>query len=479
MVSDQQERAGQQTLRRGALSLRDVIVQGVAAIGPALSVVALLGVTVGLAGITAPLAFGLGGLVILAECVIVSRLALRWPSAGGWFTWIARSLHPRAGFIAGWFWIIWWPPIPVLTICLGAGVIIQPAVAAYYGVNIAWQWYALAMFIPVLAAALGGIRISARFLIVTTGIEVVILTALALAGLASPGPGGFNAAPLNPALLGHAPDLFLGFVFSILAYTGWESVAPIAEESVNPRRNVPRGMIGAVLIYGAFFLLACWGILVGYGTAHSAASIAADPVFPGFALAERLWGAAWVLVLIVLVNSVLAVAVGGFNGATRTLYAMGRAGALPAWLGRISPRRRTPDAAIGVTCAAGAAGFAACWIWGVGPVYFTWATAITFGLIILYVLANAGVVLRWARDRTFGNPVVCLVLPLLATAALGLVFWKSIDPLPAAPLRWGPVVMAIWLVLGLVVLAVLRVRRREAWIDRAGQAFDEQEGTKP
>jgi amino acid transporter len=476
MVTGQQTTQAAPTLRHGALSLRDVIVQGVAAIGPALSVVALLGVTVGLAGITAPLAFGLGGLVILAECVIVSRLALRWPSAGGWFTWIARSLSPRAGFIAGWFWIIWWPPIPLLTICLAAGVIIQPAVAAYYGVNIAWQWYALAMFVPVLAAALGGIKISARFLIITTGIEVVVLTALAVAGLASPGPGGFTAAPLNPALLHHAPDLFLGFVFSILAYTGWESVAPIAEESVSPRRNVPRGMLGAVLIYGAFFLLACWGILVGVGVGTGAAKIAADPVFPGFALAERLWGAAWVLVLIVLVNSAMAVAVGGFSGATRTLYAMGRAGALPAWFAQVSRRRKTPDAAIAVTTAIGAAGFAACWIWGVGPVYFTWATAITFGLIILYVLANAGVVRRWLADHTFGNPLVCVVLPLLATGALGLVFWKSIDPLPAAPLRWGPVVMAAWLTAGLAVLGVLRLRRREEWIGLAGQAFDEQEG---
>jgi len=60
-------------------------------------------------------------------------------------------------------------------------------------------------------------------------------------GSPSPGPGGFSASgPLNPGNFGLAGNLFLGVVFSIFAFSGWESTGPPGpEESKNPKRNVP------------------------------------------------------------------------------------------------------------------------------------------------------------------------------------------------------------------------------------------------
>ena len=92
-----------------------------------------------------------------------------------------------------------------------------------------WIWViagvALVMFSPT------GNSISEKALIIAGLIVFVIMMALAFAGLASPGPGGFSLGPLNPANFGLAGNLFLGVVFSIFAFSGWESTGPLAEES--------------------------------------------------------------------------------------------------------------------------------------------------------------------------------------------------------------------------------------------------------
>ena len=73
--------------------------QGVTSIAPAYSILASFVATVILAGLVSPWAFLLGGLILILQAVNASQLAKDIPSAGGWYTWIARSLHPRAGFL--------------------------------------------------------------------------------------------------------------------------------------------------------------------------------------------------------------------------------------------------------------------------------------------------------------------------------------------------------------------------------------------
>src|SRR5207245_7326861 len=97
-------------------------------------------------------------------------------------------------------------------------------------------------------------------------LEVGIFLALGLSGFASPGPGGFNFSSLNPNNLPSVNGLYLGVVFTILALSGFEAVAPLAEETENPRRNLPIAIVGSVLLVAIFYALVNWGVLVGHGT---------------------------------------------------------------------------------------------------------------------------------------------------------------------------------------------------------------------
>src|SRR5258706_14760893 len=90
-------------LAKKSVGLLGVLMQGIATIAPAFATVSTFVFTVGLAGLSAPLAYLLAGGILLPFAVAVNQLAKAFPSAGGWYTWIARSPHPRAGFFAGWY----------------------------------------------------------------------------------------------------------------------------------------------------------------------------------------------------------------------------------------------------------------------------------------------------------------------------------------------------------------------------------------
>jgi amino acid transporter len=408
-----------------------------------------------------------------------AQLAKVFPSAGGWYTWIARAFHPRAGFFAGVLFSIWLPPVATLTMAYLAKTVLEPSIKAEYGVDIPWWIWVVAGVALVIFFAYQGISISEKALIITGLIEIVIMVGLAFTGLASPGPGGFSFGPLNPANFGLAGNLFLGVVFSIFAFSGWESTGPLAEESKNPKRNVPIGLVGSVVVLTVYFVFVTWGYLVGIGVSK-VGSIPTATAFPVATIAQRVWGGAWVLLLFALLNSAIALSIACFNGGTRTWYAMGRSGVLPKMVGKVNPARKTPVNAINLQVGVQVLAFACVLIWGAENVFFSWANAITIGLVLMYVLCNIGVVKYYLTEgRGQFNPVLHLVVPLVASAAGIVVVWKSyFSPFTSTgPVFWGLMTFIVVLVLTVVILIYLRVTGKEDWMRRAQLVFEQSGGS--
>jgi amino acid transporter len=465
-------------LREGAVGLPGVLMQGIATIAPAFAILASFVFIVGFAGIVTPWAYLFGGALLALQALSAAQLAKQFPSAGGWYTWIARSLHPRAGFFAGVFFSVWLPPVGALTLSLLGKTVLEPAIKEEYGVTIPWWIWVVAGLALVIWWSYAGIVVSERLLIITGTIEIVIMVALAITALANPGPGGFSFAPLNPGNFHLASNLFLGIVFSIFAFSGWESTGPLAEESRNPRRNVPIGLVGSVLVLMAYFVFVTWGYLVGFGT-DNVGKISFDIPFPVTTVAERVWGGAWVLLLFALLNSAIAVSIACFNGGTRTWYAMGRSGVLPPALGKVVPGRKTPDNAIHLQVAVNVVAFVLVLIFGAEDTFFTWANMITLGLISMYLLANIGVARYYLTEaRSQFNPLLHVVVPAVASAAGLVVVWKSyFSPFQhTGPVYWGLMCFIVLVVVTVLALVVLRARGREDWLHRAQLVFEESGG---
>jgi amino acid transporter len=465
-------------LRENAVGLPGMLMQGIATIGPSFAILASFVFIVSFAGLVTPWAYLFGGILLGLQALSAAQLAKVFPSAGGWYTWIARAFHPRAGFFAGVLFSIWLPPVATLTMAFLAKTVLEPSIKAEYGVDVPWWIWVVAGVALVIFFAYQGISISEKALIITGLIEIVIMVALAFTGLASPGPGGFSFGPLNPGNFGLAGNLFLGVVFSIFAFSGWESTGPLAEESKNPKRNVPIGLVGSVVLLTVYFVFVTWGYLVGIGVSK-VGSIPTASAFPVATLAQRVWGGAWVLLLFALLNSAIALSIACFNGGTRTWYAMGRSGVLPKMVGKVNPTRKTPVNAISLQVGVQVLAFVCVLIWGAEDVFFSWANAITIGLVLMYVLCNIGVVRYYLTEgRAQFNPLLHIVVPVIASAAGVVVVWKSyFSPFTSTgPVFWGLMTFIVVLVLTVVILIYLRVTGREDWMRRAQLVFEQSGG---
>jgi len=459
-------------LKANSVGLLGVLMQGIATIAPAFAVLSTFVFTVGLAGLAAPLAYLLAGVALLPLALSVNELSRVFPSAGGWYTWIARSLHPRAGFFAGWYMSLWLPLAPTLVFAYLASTVLTPCVAAEYGVHVpVWLWTVVGVG-GVAWTAYRGVQVSERLLVITGSSELCIMLALAVTGFVHPGAGGFNFESFDPRRVPVGGSLFLAVVFSIFAYSGWEAVAPLAEESRDPKRTVPRALLGSVLVMIVFLVLTAWGYLIGIGT-DDVGKIKSAVAFPVFELAKRVWGRFWVLGPLAMLNSALAASAAFFNAGTRTWYGMAQSGSLPRALAWVHPTRKTPDNAIHLMLACQS--ISALLVLSIKPELAlpVWAFTLTFGLITMYVLASLGVIKLYAGARRAERKLWRhVVWPSLAIVSMLFLGYKSLVPLPDEGLRFAVYFFIGYSALGAAVLLFLKWSGRDAWLQRVSDGVE-------
>jgi amino acid transporter len=195
--------------------------------------------------------------------------------------------------------------------------------------------------------------------------------------------------------------------------------------------------------------------MIGWGTDRLPAivSYSGNPVFD---VAHRLWGPAWVLVLLAIVNSLLSMSVATSTSATRVIYAMGRTSALPAWFGKIDRRYGTPRNAI-IAQAVLMFGLGLALGFAMGPFneLLMIGVAITIGLALLYVLASFGVIKFFLTEqRRAFNPLLHII-PLAAAVAVGFVVYHNVIPIPPYPINIALPLAGGWAAVGIVTTVYL------------------------
>jgi amino acid transporter len=468
-------------LKAGALGFWGGMVQAVTHIAPGLNV--LLGLTfiVSFAAVAAPIAYIIGGIICLGVAVVLTQLAKQFTGAGGYFLYVSSTIGPRTGWITTWLYFLY-DPIAVSSVCAFAGLLVEQTLQQQYGIHISWYFWFFAFLAIVTGFTLFGISLSAKAMLVLGGFEVSIFLLLAIFGLISPGHGGFNFQSFNPNNLPSAKGLYLGVVFTILALSGFEAVAPLAEETENPKRNLPIVIVVSTIGVAIFYAFVNWGVLVGHGTTSVAAGnfTQSDQIFD---LARRLWSGAWILVLIATVNSALAVSIAIQNASTRVFFGMGRIGALPRWLGYAHPRWKTPwNAIIAMTVLTVVTAMALGSTIGPTNQFGMIGIVQTLGLIVVYSMGNLGVVWYYYRKRRGEfNWALHGVIPILTSAALVWVGWKTVQGLHIfglpTPLDYAPWIAIFWFVAGLIILFWASRTGKEAWLFKAGESTVERPET--
>jgi len=306
--------------------------------------------------------------------------------------------------------------------------------------------FLLALGLTGLLAA--GTSKSAKVTAVLVLIKIVAL--MAFIALAFPKVQGANFAPMLPngwgtplsgvGVLGAAASIFF-------AYVGFDAVSTAAEETKNPNRNIPIGLIGSLAVCTVIYLLVAY-TAVGSMGAQPGGPLSQSKEPLAFVLREIghpfIGDAVGFAAILALPSVVLMM----MFGQTRILFTMSRDGLLPEKLAAVHPKFHTPHV---IT-----------WITGVFVAFF----AALFPVDILADISNAGTLFAFAavavgvmvlrrtepdRARPFRTPLVWVVGPLAVAGSLLLFF----------SLGWNPTIkfFVFWAIAGLLVY-FLYARRR-------------------
>ena len=285
------------------------------------------------AGPAASVAFVMAGLICLPIAMTVSELVTAMPQDGGSYYLISRTLGaPAAAVLGAANWL-------GLTFATGFYLIGFAEYLADFGPIPTW--------VSELGAGLLFTVLNYRGAKLTGSIQTYIVAILVIILVGFAGLGVVNIEPeLHENFAPHGWGAAFGTVgLIIVSFTGFEKVSTVAEEVKDPGRNLPKAIIGSVVIATVVYAAV---VYVLTGVLNEQQIVEFDP--PMVEAAEQFMGN--IGGLVIGIGALLATA-SSANAAilasSRINFAMGRDQILPSWFGKIHPRHMTPTHSIMVT----------------------------------------------------------------------------------------------------------------------------------
>jgi amino acid transporter len=444
-------------LREHSIGLPQVLFQSITHMAPAAAVAYSIYISVPDARQALPLSVGLALIACLCAATAIGQLAKLFPAAGGLYTYAARSLGPWAGLLVAWLFV-GFQPLVAPFLYLEFGWAMGEVMKSEAGWNYTGQWWiwVLLMTVIVFLLTYRDVRLSTTAGVILGAFEIGIFGALALWMLFS-NAGDLNLQPFNPHhAAGSWSGVFKGMVFAILAFIGFEASAPLGEEAKNPRRTIPRAVVGSAVAIGIFYVLASYAWVFGAGFNHFVAQ--ATGADPWRNLGKVFWSTGWVVVFLAICNSIAANSNAAVNAATRVFYSLSRNGLAPPALGRTHPRFKTPHIAIiWMSAFALVLSLLVGWKWNPGVGFGIIATAAVPLVIVVYMLLCVGCLWHYSRARRSEfNPLLHLVLPIGGIVLFFFpLYYQYYKVPPAYPFKYANWVALAWAGAGVVITALV------------------------
>lgn len=288
------------------------------------------------------------------------------------------------------------------------------------GLDLPWIVWSLVSVVLVFWLTRAGIAFAAKVLGVCLVAEVTILLILDVAILFKTGYSFTAFAPTSV----FTPTIGLGLLFAGTCFLGFEATGLFSEEARDPRRTIPRAIYIAILFIATFTTITSWAIVSALGVAR-AQETAVEHLPTGdliFMLSEQYLGAFLTKVMMVLLLvSLFAALLALHNAAARYIYAYGRVGILPGWLGHTHGSTGAPHKASLAQLASGTTVALIFFILGLDPILLLVPAMTGFGtlaIITLQLLAAVAVVVYFRRLRD-PHLITTLVAPALGALGLG------------------------------------------------------------
>jgi putrescine importer len=330
---------------------------------------------------------------MMATAISYGRMAQVYPSAGSAFTYVAREIHPAAGYITGWSMVMDYIVNPLICTVWCAGqaheFLPQILISGWKVLLPIWAWK---IFFAVVFTLLNlqGIKTSAKVNAgLTTAMSFVVVVVFVSAiryivGHPHNDPQFFTRPFYDPSTF-TTGNLFGCTSLAVLTYIGFDAISTLSEEAENPKRNILIATVMTCLVIG----------ILSASEVYIAQLIwPASRPFPNQDLAYVYAAAVTWAPLFKIVGFTLLIAnfgsgMGAQIGAARLLYGMGRSNALPkSFFGAVDAKHHIPRnnvIFIGVIVLIGA--FFLTFEQGIG--------LLNFGALIAFMGVNAAAFMRY------------------------------------------------------------------------------------
>lgn len=337
-----------------------------------------------------------------------TELACAIPKAGGVFDYATRAMGKDIGFLAGMAQIIEFVFAPPA---------IAAAIGAYFHIffpQFSVISIAITAYVLFTALNISGVKAAATFELIITAFAVFEL--LLFSGIALP---HFHWANLTQNAFPFGwKGVWAATPFAIWFFLGLEGVANVAEETVNPQRNVLKGFGSALLtliLLCALVFVSSIGVggweKVVYATPGGEASDSPLPL----ALSQITGNSGWLYHLLITIGLMGLVA--SFHGlilaASRATYEFGKTGCIPTVFGRIHPKFKTPAYALVLNMIIG---IIALFTGKTGDII----TIACFGAIMLYIFAMISVLILRKKEPDLERPFRVPLYPVFPIVALAI-----------------------------------------------------------
>lgn len=277
-------------------------------------------------------AYSLSVVAIFFTAYSYSIMAKVFPGSGSSYTYVKKSMHPIPGFTVGWAILLDYLFSPIIA-CLTFGIYLHaqfPAVPAFV-------WIIL-LNIVLAVVNIAGIQFSASLSKLFVFFQIIFI-ALFCAYLIK-GFHGFEgvAQPFANLDVG-LPTILAGASIICFSFLGFDTVSTLAEETIQPKKTIPRAIMLIILIASVLYVVTSYLIQVSF---PHLTFVNLDSA--GFELMKMAGGATLgAIFTTVLIFAIFTQGLTSVTSVSRLLYVLGRDSILPrGFFGKIHPKYRTP-----------------------------------------------------------------------------------------------------------------------------------------
>ncbi|MBO0771673.1 MAG: APC family permease, partial [Actinobacteria bacterium] len=432
-------------LHRGVLGIMDISAATMANIGPAMSFYFGFGLLAITAGVASPLTIVAALIAVALLGNTLAQFSRAQPSTGGFITFVGKAFGGTSAvttaLLAGLGYII-----AMSSVIAISGGFLSITLQRYLHWNIPWGILTVILTAAAVAMMARGVSLSTKVAGFFFAFEMLVLVVVSVAALIKNG-GHLSLTPFEPSHISNGlSGLSAGFPLAVYIFIGWENSAALAEETDNPRRNVPRAVFASVAIMGISYVLFAYATVSGFG--YNVSKLGAAQV-PFISVADSVLGVLAFFAYLAGLTSTLGALIAGTNSQARLVFNAGREGLLPRWIGRVHSTRRTPVTAllvfVGISLVI-IGGWALLHVAGgstgaMDPIeyFFESSTMGTILVLVVYLLSNLALPFYYRKYRPAEFSVVKhAVLPGLGALAIVVPLYYLAKPGQPTPYNWFP-----------------------------------------